>query len=296
MRNFLSVCRFLTTFGLFLAFTSTLLTSCGNTRHLTYLQGQFDTTKLSQINLKEPVIQKGDILSILIYSDNPATTAIFNQAQSGGSSGSSSTGGGNSSSSGGSGGSTGGGGSSSGGGGQSGGGSQGSGGYLVDEKGNIEIQTLGHIHVDSMTRSQLRDTLEKKLTDYLSNPYVTIRFLNYRFTMLGEVMRPGVFSISNEHVNLMEALGMAGDLTFFGRRDNILVIRQTDGQRKFGRLDMTTPNVMASPFFNLEPNDIVYVEASRKKIAANDQTLTRNITIAATIVSTIALLVALFRN
>jgi polysaccharide export outer membrane protein len=296
MRIFLSVCRYLLIYGLFPVLYSTMLVSCGNTRHLTYMQGQFDTVKLSKVDIQEPVIQKGDVLSILIYSDNPTATAIFNQAQTGSSGSSTSSSGGAAQQGGSASGQSPGGGGASGGGGTSGGGTSGSGGYLVDEKGNIELQTIGRLHVDSMARSRLRDTLEMMLKNYLSNPYVTIRFLNYRFTMLGEVLRPGVFSIPGEHVNILEAIGMAGDLSFFGRRDNVLIIRQNNGKREFGRIDLTKPEVMASPYFNLQPNDVVYIEASKKKIAANDQTVTRNVTIAATVVSTIALIIALFRH
>jgi polysaccharide export outer membrane protein len=271
---------------------SILFSSCFNTRHYTYMQGQFDTTKLSTINLPEPVIRKGDLLSIIVYSDNPAATALFNQPILGGAGnggGALSTG----SSSGTSGGVSGGGGSVSG---ASSGGSPATGGYLVDEKGNIQFQGLGMLHVDSMTKSALRDTLNSRLKDFLSNPYCTIRFLNYRVTLLGEVTRPGIFNIPGEHINLLEALGLGGDLTFYGRRDNILVIREVNGKREYGRMDITKPEIMGSPFFDLKPNDVVYVEATRKKIAANDQTVVRNVTIATSLISVVAILVSLFRR
>ena len=265
-----------------------MFSSCGNTRQLTYMQGKFDTARLSKIELKEPVVQKGDLLSIVVYSDNPEATALFNQTQSGnsggGSSGGSNSGGSSGSSSSSLGASTG-----------ISGGSPGSGGYLVDEKGNIEFQGLGVLHVDSMTRSQLKDTLDARLTEFLKDPYCTIRFLNYRFTLLGEITRPGVFNIPGEHINLFEALGLGGDLTFFGRRDNVLVIRENNGIREFGRLDLTKPEVIGSPYFNLQPNDIVYVEANRKKIAANDQSAIRTITITTAIISTLAILYTLFK-
>src|SRR6185312_13318235 len=237
------------------------------------------TTKLSQVEFAEPVIRKGDILSIVIYSDNPAATAIFNQMQLGGSGnpGGVSVGGGGAS--GGSSSSSGSGGGSSTG---SSGGTTGTGGYLVDEMGNIEFQQLGLIHVDSMTRSQLKDTLETRLKPFLQNPYCTIRFLNYRFTMPGE------------HLNLLEALGMGGDLTFYGRRDNVLVIRENQSKREFARLDLTKPDVLASPYFNIHPNDIIYIEANKKKVAATDQSAIRNITIATSIISTLAILYSIF--
>jgi polysaccharide export outer membrane protein len=127
------------------------------------------------------------------------------------------------------------------------------------------------------------------------NPYVTVKFLNYRFTMLGEVSRPGIFSIPGDHISLLEALGLAGDMTFYGRRDNILVIRETNGIRQFARLDITKPDIMASPYFYLQSNDVVIVEPTRKKVAANDQTVVRNISIAASIISTLALIYSIFK-
>ena len=290
MRVLFSVRGFLRA-GFLVAFFASVFCSCVNTRQFTYMQGKFDTAALSKIDLKEPSIHKGDLLSILVYSDNPSATALFNQVQSGGSGngGSSSTG---ASSGGTTGGLAGGSTSSSG----STGGSAGSGGYLVDDKGNIEFQQLGVLHVDSMSKSQLKDTLEAKLKEFLSNPYVTVRFLNYKFTMLGEISHPGIYSIPGEHINLLEAFGLGGDLTFYARRDNVLIVRENNGKREFSRLDLTKPEIMASPYFNLQPNDVVYIEANRKKVAANDQTFYRTITVTTSVVSMLAIIITLFRN
>lgn len=263
-------------------FLGIMFSSCGNTRHLTYLQGQFDTARLSQINVSDPVIQKGDILSVIVYSDNPQATAIYNQSlittNSGGS----------------------GGGNSSGNEGVSSGGFSGASpttaGYLVDEQGNIQFQGLGVLHVEGLTRGGLREVLDSKLKEFLKNPYYTIRFLNYKFTMLGEVARQGVYGIPGDHINLLEAIGMAGDLTFYGRRDNILVIRVNNGKREYARLDLTKPEVMASPYFYLQQNDVVYVEQSRKKVVANDQVTYRNISIGTSIVTMLALLYSIFKK
>jgi len=120
--------------------------------------------------------------------------------------------------------------------------------------------------------------------------------MNYRFTMLGEVEHPGIFSIPGEHISLLEALGLAGDLTFYGRRDNVLVIRQVDGKREWARLDLTKPEIMGSPFFYLQQNDVVIVEANKKKVVANDQVTARNVTIGASIVSTLAILYSIFKK
>ncbi len=237
--------------------------SCGSTREVTYLQGSFDTAKLSQIVTTDYLIQKGDLLNIIVFSDNQEATRIYNQpiaAAAGASAGSGSAA-----------------------------------GYLVDENGFIEFQGLGLIHVDGLTKSQLKDTINQKLANFLVNPYCTIRCLNNKFTILGEIGHPGVFTIPGDRLNLLEALGLSGDMTFYGRRDNIMVIREVNGKREFARLDITKPEVMASPYFYLQPNDLIIIETNKKKIAANDQVTLRNISIAATVISVFAILYSIFR-
>jgi polysaccharide export outer membrane protein len=272
---------------LFLAFVGS---SCGDTRQITYMQGKFDTTKLSEIKITEPIIQKGDLLSIIVYSDNPAATALYNQSLitvSNSSSSGATSGGGN-----GNNGAGGGSGSSAG---AINTGSPTTPGYLVDEMGNIQFQGLGILHIAGLTKYQLKDTLDSRLKEFLKNQYYTIRFMNYRFTMLGEVQRPGIFSIPGEHVSMLEAIGLAGDLTFYGRRDNVLVMRENNGKRQWGRLDLTKPDILASPYFYLQQNDVVIVEATRRKVAASDQVTARNISIAATIATTFAILYSIFK-
>jgi polysaccharide export outer membrane protein len=264
--------------------------SCVSTRPLTYMQGTFDTAQLSRIKIPEPRVRTGDLLSIIVYSDNPEATALFNQSlitvsNSGGSSGSG-TGAGTGGVGGGSGSSAG----------AVGGGSPTTPGYLVDEEGNIQFQGLGLLHVEGLTKDSLKILLDSHLMQYLKNPYYTIRFMNYRFTMLGEVARPGIFSIPGEHISLLEAIGLAGDLTLYGRRDNILIMRETEGKREWARLDLTKPQIISSPYYYLQQNDVVYIEATKKKLLANDQATTRNVTIAATVISAIAIVVSLLRN
>jgi polysaccharide export outer membrane protein len=258
------------------------LSSCGDTRHLTYMQGKFDTARLSEVKIPDPVIQKGDLLSIVVYSDNPAATALYNQslitvnnngasAASGGSGGTGSNAGLVATN------------------------SPTTPGYLVDDSGNIQFQGLGILHIDGLTKGQLKDTLDFRLKAFLLNPYYTIRFMNYRFTMLGEVTRPGIFSIPGEHVSLLEAIGLAGDLTFYGRRDNVLIMREINGKREWGRLDLTKPDILGSPYYYLQQNDVVIVEATQKKVVANDQVTIRTVSIAATVVSTLAILYSIFK-
>lgn len=256
-----------------------LLGSCGSTRPFTYMQGQFDTAKLSQIPVIEQVIQKGDLLNIIVYSDNPQATALYNQPVVGASGGSAGLAGLPSSP----------------GTGSSTGGAPTSSGYLVDQSGNIAFQGIGLLHVEGLTRNQLIDTLNGRLGQNFTNPYYTIRFLNNRFTMLGEVTKPGMYTIPGERLNILEAIGLAGELTFYGRRDNVLIIRENNGKREFARLDLTKPEIMGSPYFYLQQNDMVIVEQNRKKVAANDQSAVRNISLAATLVSIVAILYTIFK-
>src|SRR5579872_68947 len=230
-----------------LGFSAGLSASCGSTRPFTYMQGQFDTAKFSQIPVADPAIQKSDLLSIIVYSDNPQATVLFNQPMIGAASNS--------------GGLAGSAGMTSTPGTTSGAGvPQTTAGYLVDQRGDITFQGIGLLHVEGLTRSQLIDTLNDRLKQFLTNPYCTVRFLNNRFTMLGEVAKPGMYTIPGDQLNILEAIGLAGDLTFYGRRDNVLIVRENNGKREFARLDLTKPDIMGSPYFYLQQNDMVIVE------------------------------------
>jgi polysaccharide export outer membrane protein len=278
-------------FAIVVTLLSIILPSCFSTRQVTYMQGSFDTAALSQIKIPEAVIRPGDLLSIVVYSDNPEATALFNQSviTYSASTGAASSGSGG----GGAGGASGGTGSNAG---ASGPSAPTAPGYQVDEVGNIQFQGLGLIHVQGLTKAQLKDTLDSRLMPYLKNPYYNIRYLNYRFTMLGEVQHPGIFSIPGEHISMLEAIGLAGDLTLYGRRDNVLIIRENEGKRAWARLDLTKPQIMNSPFFYLQQNDVVYIEATKKKLVANDQATIRTVTIAASIISTFAIIATLLKK
>ena len=246
------------------------------------MQGQFDTAMISHIKPIEPTIRKGDLISIIVFSDNPTATKLYNQSVipsnsssstvgiSGPQAGASTTGV------------------------EAVGNSPAAPGYQVDNDGNIIFQGLGLLHVEGLTKAKLKDTLDARLTQFLKNPYYSIRFLNYKFTMLGEISRPGIISIPGERINLLEALALAGDMTFYGRRDNILVIRDSNGIKKFVRLNLLKPEIMASPYFYLQQNDVIIVEATKKKAVASDQVTVRNVSLAATIVSTLAILYSIF--
>ena len=217
----------------------------------------------------EPVIQKNDLLSIQVYSNSTKpeiTDALYNPAAVSGSSG-----------------------------GTSGGGGSGSSGYMVDMDGNIKFPRLGVIHAEGLTKRQLADTIASKITD-LENPTAVIRFLNYRITVLGEVGRQGSFNIPNEKVTIFEALGLAGDIPVTGMKDRVRVLREVNGDREIGTVDLTSKNIFESPYYQLQQNDVVLVDVKKSKVKQSDQALVlRRVTFVLGLVTTIALLYNIFK-
>lgn len=144
-------------------------------------------------------------------------------------------------------------------------------GYLVAEDGTIKYPILGKITVSDLTTTQVGDLLGDRLKTYLKEPTVNVRNLNFRISVLGEVARPSLFTISNERITIPEALGLAGDLTIFGRRDNVLIIREDGQKRLFARIDLTRRGAFQSPYYALRPNDIVYVEPGKARVTSVDR-------------------------
>jgi polysaccharide export outer membrane protein len=141
--------------------------------------------------------------------------------------------------------------------------------YTVDEQGNIDFPVLGKLHVVGMSQSEVINLIEGKLKGQLVNPIVTMRFLNARVTVLGEVRNPGTYTLNNGRITLLEALGVAGDLTQYARRDNILVTRENNGKVEFARLDLRSDEIFTSPYFYLQQNDVVYVEPNQARTTSN---------------------------
>lgn len=140
--------------------------------------------------------------------------------------------------------------------------------YLVDDQGLIEMPVIGSVAVGGLSIAEARDTIRDRLLPYLKAPIVNIRFTQFRFTVLGEVKNPTTFTLAEEKISILEALGMAGDLTSYANRNNILVIREENGQRSFGRIDVQTRDVFRSPYFYLRPNDVIYIEPTKDKTGA----------------------------
>ena len=139
--------------------------------------------------------------------------------------------------------------------------------YLVDNNGQIEFPIIGMITVKGLTKREAEEKIRGLLRKYLKeDPVVTVRFVNYKISVVGEVARPNTFTIQNEKVNVMEALAMAGDMTIWGRRDNVKVLREDgDGNKRVIMLDLNDPYVIFHPDFYLQQNDVVYVEPNKVK-------------------------------
>lgn len=139
-------------------------------------------------------------------------------------------------------------------------------GYLIDANGNIDFPILGTLKLAGMDRMKASEFIKDKLKAYLKDPIVNLRVLNYKVTVLGEVARPGVFTISNERITLPEALGLAGDITLGGQRNNVMVIRDIDGKKIETRVDLTSRDLFNSPVYYLTQNDIVYVQPTTNRM------------------------------
>lgn len=156
--------------------------------------------------------------------------------------------------------------------------------YLVDNEGNIDFPVLGKIQVMGKTKTQLEDLLKQELKTYLKEePLVNVRFVNYKISVLGEVGRPNTFTVVNEKVNILEALALAGDLTIFGKRENVKLIREhADGGKEIIIINLNDSELIRSPYFYLQQNDILYVEPNKAKARNSQVSTTTSLWISAT--------------
>lgn len=167
--------------------------------------------------------------------------------------------------------------------------------YLVDSEGCIYFPVLGKIKVAGKTRRELSEWLKEQLSVYVKSPLVTVRIVNLKISVLGEVNSPGTKVYGEEQMTILDAIGLAGDLTLYGERSNVLVIRDNNGRKEYQRVDLTSSNLFSSPYYYLQQNDVVYVEPNkaRKGNASYSQSAQFNISVASTIVSAISVLASL---
>ena len=243
------------------------LLSCVNTRKIRYFKDISDTTHGSSIPMaafKDPVIQTDDILSISILTIDPQTSLVINQLSSGmptvGSSSAAGIGG------------------------------QQTTGYLVDKDSMVELSMMGKIKLAGLTTFEARDLIREKASVYFKNSTVSVRYANFKITVLGEVARPAVYIVPNEKVTLLDALGLAGDLTIYGKRNNVLLMRDIDGKKQFERFNLNSADIIKSPYFYLKQNDVIYVEPNYAKAATLNVARTQTFALIGTILTVIVVL------
>lgn len=171
--------------------------------------------------------------------------------------------------------------------------------YLVNNQGEIDFPVLGRLKIEGLTKNQAEDLIREKLISYLKEtPVVTVRMVNYKISVLGEVNKPGTFTVTNEKVNVLEALAMAGDMTVYGVRENVKLVREdANGKRLIQTLNLNDADLVLSPYFYLQQNDILYVTPNKTKARNSDIGNSTTIWISATsiLVSIASLLVTVFK-
>ncbi len=167
--------------------------------------------------------------------------------------------------------------------------------YLVDINGNINFPVIGTIKVAGLSKSQAIKYLNEQLSPYLKNAIVTIQFMNYKVTVLGEVLRPGQYAISNERITILDALGLAGDMTIYGKRNNVLITRENNGKLEFVRLNLNSDEIFKSPYFYLQQNDVIYVEPNSVK-SIGSQNISLYLSAVSTLVTTVAVILSITKK
>ncbi len=271
-------------FGMFTITMLLFLSACISPEQLrketVYFNEGLDTAKLSQYQLVEPIIQKGDLLQINIASKSSSANQLFNQNFSTGAVGAGEEVGGASTGSSGDGGA--------------------SNNYLVDIiTGEIKLPLLGIIQADGMTKSALEKEIIKRAGDYLKeDPIVNIRYQNFRVTFHGLVGSPGSIIFPSERVTFLEALGMAGGIEQGGNLKNILIIREQNGIRTMHTVDLTKGDFFNSPNYYLKQNDMVYVAPTDRQLVSSDQSFQRRfqfVSLGVTLLNFVIILANLFR-
>jgi polysaccharide export outer membrane protein len=216
-----------------------VLQSCASRKSVAYLQDIDNTGNSNSVSSYEPVLKNDDLLSIIVSADDPELTYMFNIPQIQGNYKVSDN-------------------------------QDGIKTYLIDNNGEIIFPVLGKIKLAGLTRTQAVQFLTDKVRPYIAkNPTINLRILNFKFSVLGEVNKPGSHIINSERITLLEAIANAGDLTIYGKRDNILLIREKDGTKVYNRIDITKSDFINSEFYYLTQNDVVVVEPNKTRVNAS---------------------------
>ncbi|MFN8358252.1 MAG: polysaccharide biosynthesis/export family protein [Spirosomataceae bacterium] len=146
-------------------------------------------------------------------------------------------------------------------------------GFLVDSSGHVEVPLVGRLHLAGLTLDEANQVVKTAVNKTLKEPAVTIRFLNHKFSVLGEVNRPGTYSLIDDQTTLPEVLAMAGDLTIYGQRSNVLIVREENGVREMARINLLDRNVLNSPYYYIRNRDMIYIEPTKAKATFTDRTI-----------------------
>lgn len=231
-----------------------ILSSCASRKDFLYLQDMDELQEYPMIQKYETIIHRDDRLSITVGSKNPELALPLNmtgsQSYSVGADGTITS---NNNAAGAS--------------------DEKEKGYLVDINGEIDFPIIGKLHVEGMTRQQLTQLIKEKIVEggYMKDPMVTVNFLNFKFSVLGEVGKVGTYEVSGDHVTLLDALAMAGDLTPYSRLDRIAVIREYGNKRRILYHDIRSKDIFTSPCYYLQQNDIIYVEPTSMRATEQSQ-------------------------
>jgi polysaccharide export outer membrane protein len=243
------------------------LVSCSPSRNIVYLSDLKGIEYSEKIkNKTDPQIQPDDILSITVNSLNPESNLLFNSGvlQTLGTASNTPTT------------------------------NRVNDGYLVDQEGAINFPVLGRVELAGLSKEQATEKMTAEIKKSVKNPIVNIRFLNFKVTVIGEVNKPSTFNIPSERLNIIEALGLAGDLTPYGRRENILIIRERNGVRSTTHVNLGSKDILNSPSFYLQQNDIVYVEPVKTR-GIQSSTGFSYLPIVTLVFSTLSILLVVFK-
>ncbi|WP_028295673.1 polysaccharide biosynthesis/export family protein [Olivibacter sitiensis] len=236
------------------------LSGCRSNKTIPYFKNipESEYSQIAQAKFVEPKILKGDIISVYIKTADPASVAAINSGAN-----------------------------------QEGTGAAGRDviGYKVDKQGEIEIPILGNFKVEGLTTSEVRDLVRQKANTLYNDPTVQVRFVNFKISIIGEVSKPNNYNVADEKINVLDAIAMAGDLTPYGKRENVLLIRETDGgDKEMVRFNLNDAKIFSSPYYYLKQNDIIYVEPSKAMIANTERQKITIITACLGVLSTLLVL------
>jgi len=253
-----------------LILSAIFLASCGSTKNVPYFKDislESQSVLANTTVFKDPTIQPNDIISISVFTIDPLTSMVVNQVGSQAISSTSNQGAALTA-------------------------TQPTSGFLVDKNGEVNLSVIGKVKIGDLTTFQARELITAKASIVFKDPNVQVGYANFKVTILGEVAKPASYTVPNEKVSILDALGLAGDLTIYGKRENVLLVRDNNGEKQFARLDLNSKELFNSPYFYLKQNDVLYVEPNQGKAASLNAARTQTIAILGTALTVLIALIS----